>query len=108
MLGHLADDCCELSGGHVRSFALLDVPKLDEYLGPSLRIGPAVQRREMPRLDFGHVVARLHRPAAIVKDQSLLGMSGCGFQQPAERNVRSLELPIVYCVHLGYSIFQHF
>lgn len=59
MIGNLANDRGELARRHVGSgsVALIDIPELDEDLGPSLRISTAIQRRKLSGLDLGDMVA---------------------------------------------------
>lgn len=66
---HLPDDRMELARRHMSAVAFFDIPELDEDLAPGFRICPAVQRRELPSLDFGDMIAGLHRTASVIENQ---------------------------------------
>ena len=53
----------------MRPLTFFNIPKLHEYLGPCLRIRTAVQRRELPGLNFSDVVSRLHCTPIIEEDE---------------------------------------
>ncbi len=59
MIRNLANDRGELACRHVGSgsVVLIDIPELDENLGPSLRISTAIHRRELSGLDLGDMIA---------------------------------------------------
>src|SRR5437868_3468329 len=69
MGGHLADDAGEFSGRHLIR-RIIDIPELDEYLGPGLGIGAAVESGELSRLHLGHMIAAPYCLAVISKRQA--------------------------------------
>ena len=87
---------------------LFDIPNLNEDLAPGFRIGAAIERLELSGLDFGDVIARLHRTAIIIKDQRRILGTGENGHELAEGDVFLLHFAVVDRVHLRYSIFQRF
>ncbi|MNL11277.1 hypothetical protein D3C87_1321080 [compost metagenome] len=69
MVGNVADDPSELAGRHVCAAILVDIPELHEDLCPGFRVGTAIERRKLPSLHLGDVVARPDGIAVIGEHQ---------------------------------------
>ncbi len=106
MLGHLADDACEFSGGHLVG-RIVHVPELDEDLRPGLGIGAAVETCEFSRFHFRHMIAAADGLAIIVEGQPAFWMVGEAAQQFADRHIVH-DIFIASASHLGYSSFLYF
>ena len=105
MVGDLADDRGELSGRHMRPFALVDIPQLHEDFGPRLRSRPAVQRGKETGLDLGDVTTRLDGMACLAEREGQVGRGRDLFEQIAESDILARRNELVDVVHLSYSYF---
>lgn len=112
MLNHLADDLHELARRHVAA-VLVHVPKLDEDFRPVFRVRPAIQRLEMPCLDFSDMIAGLHVPAVIAEHQWQAGDAIKRRQKLANGNILRVgrageRAEVALNRHLRYLLIRYF
>lgn len=83
---------------------LVDIPELHENLCPGFRVGTAIERRKLPSLDLGDVIARPDGTAIITEHQRGIRRHRKHIEEMAETDVGRNSL--VDRVHVGYPSIQ--
>lgn len=83
---------------------LVDIPELHENLCPGFRVGTAIERRKLPSLHLGDVVAGPDEVAVIGELQRGIGRHRKHIEEMAETDVGRNSL--VDRVHVGYPSIQ--